>query len=93
VKRDFGLGSFVLADGGDEGMLAEQGFGLAHAIDGATEHHLDGGIGAGLESVFDAGDVLDVGLVGAHPAADAGVEFVEVLDDEGAAGVVAVGTG
>ena len=33
----------------------------------------------------------DVGLVGGHPAADAGVEFVEVLDDEGAAGVFAVG--
>ena len=33
----------------------------------------------------------DVGFVGGHPATDAGVEFVEVLDDQGAARVVAVG--
>ena len=48
---------------------------------------------AGLKCVFEVVDVLDVGLVGAHPAADAGVEVVEVLDDEGAAGVFAVGIG
>ena len=64
-----------------------------HAVDGAAEHHLDGWIGAGLEGVFDGGDLGDVAFVGAHPAADAGVEVVEVLDDEGAAGVVAVGAG
>ena len=46
-----------------------------------------------MEGVFDGGDLGDVALVGAHPAADAGVEVVEVLDDEGAAGVFAVGAG
>ena len=60
---------------------------------GTAEHHLDGEIGAGLESIFDGVDLEDVAFVGAHPAADAGVEVVEVLDDEGAAGVFAVGAG
>lgn len=74
-------------------MLVEQGFGLGHAVDGAAEHHLDGGILAGLEGVFKVLDVLDVRLVGAHPATDAGVEVFEVLDDQGTAGVFAVGVG
>lgn len=93
MERCFGVGGFMIADGGDERVFDEAGFGLAHAVDGAAEHHLDGEILAGLECVFEVLDVLDIGLVGAHPAADAGVEIVEVLDDEGAAGVFAVGVG
>jgi hypothetical protein len=69
-------------------VLEEAGFGLCHTVDGATEHHLDGR--RVVERVFEAFDLSDVGFVGAHPAADAGVEVVEVFDDESAAGVVAV---
>ena len=93
MQRDLGVGSFVVADGGDERVLVEVGFGLAHASDGAAEHHLDGWIVIGLKCIFEVLDVLDVALVGAHPAADAGVEVVEVLDNEGTAGVFAVGAG
>jgi len=93
VERDLGLGAFVVADRGDEGVPDEQGFSLAHAIDGTAEHHLDWGIGARLECVFDGRDLGNVALVGAHPAADAAVEVVEMLDDEGTTRVIAVGAG
>ncbi len=77
-------------------MLEEAGFGAGHAVDGAAEHGLDGGVAGGVEcgggeGGFDGDDVGDVGLVDLHPAADGGVELVEVLDDEGAAGVFSVG--
>ena len=81
-----------MAGGADAGVLQQAGFGAAHALDGAAEHGLDGRVGAVLvEGALDGIDVGDVGFVGGHPAADAGVEFVEVLDDQGAADVVAVG--
>ena len=82
-----------MAGGDDAGMLEQAGLGGAHAVDGAAEHGLDGGVGAGgVEGELDGDDAGDVGLVGGHPASDAGGELVEVLDDEGAAGVVSVGT-
>ncbi len=83
-----------MAGGVDSGMLEETGFGAGHAVDGAAEHGLDGGVvicPIVEQSVLDGIDVGDVGFVGGHPATDAGVEFVEVFDDEGAAGVFAVG--
>ena len=89
MQRDLGVGCFKCADCGDEGMLEKAGFGLGHARNGSAEHHLDGRLG--LESIFDAVDLEDIGLIGAHPAADAGVEFVEVFDDEGSATVFSVG--
>lgn len=80
-------------------MFEEAGFGAAHAVDGAAEHGLDRevvvwaiGVTRRAEGGFDGVDVGDVGFVGSHPAADAGVEFLKVLDYESAAGVVAVGT-
>jgi hypothetical protein len=77
-----------VAGGGDAGVLEEAGFGVGHAVDGAAEHGLDGGVErGGGEGGFDGDDVGDVGLVDLHPAADGGVELVEVFDDEGAAGV------
>jgi len=93
VERDLGVGGFLGTDGGDERMRVEQGFGFAHALDGAAEHHLDGEVLVGLKCVLEALDVLDVGLVGTHPASNAGVEVVEVFDDEGAAGIFAVRAG
>jgi len=82
-----------VAGGVDTGVLEETGFGAGHALDGAAKHSLDGGVGeAGVEGLLDGVDVGDVGFVGDHPAADAGVELVEVFDDESAAGVVAVGS-
>jgi len=93
VECNLGLGTFGFADRGYERVLDEQGFCLAHAIDGTAEHHLDGWIGVGLEGIFDAANLGDVAFVGAHPAADTGVEVVEVLNDEGTAGIFAVGAG
>jgi hypothetical protein len=93
VECDLGGGGGEVANGRDEGVKHEVGFGLAHAVDGAAEHHLDGWILVGMQGIFEAVDVGDVGLVGAHPAADAGVEIVEVLDDEGTASVFAVEVG
>ena len=49
------------------------------------------GVRIRAERALDRDNVGDVGLVGGHPAVDGGGEIIEVLDDEGAAGVVAVG--
>ena len=75
-------------------MFEQAGFGAGHAVDGAAEHGLDGEVVIGVfvvQCALDGDDLGDVGLVGGHPAADRGGELVEVFDDEGAAGVVAVG--
>ena len=93
MERDLGVGGILGTDGGDERMLVEQGFRLAHALDGAAEHQLDGWIGVGVKGVLDGRDLGDVALVGAHPSTDAGVEIIEALDDQGAARVFAVGAG
>jgi len=74
-------------------MLEKTGFGAAHAVDGATEHCLDRCVGeVDVQGGLDRVDVRDVGFVGDHPATDAGVEFVEVLDYECAARIVAIWT-
>lgn len=57
--------------------------GLGHASHGAAEHGLDG---IGSEGIFDRDDELDVGHVLFEPAADAGVERVEMFEDDGAFG-------
>ena len=44
-----------------------------------------------MERVFEAVHLRDIGLVGAHPTADAGMEIVEVFDDESTAAVVPLG--
>ena len=83
-----------MAGGVDAGVLEEAGLGAGHAVDGAAEHGLDWGVIVCAvigQSGFDGVDLGDVGFIGGHPAADAGVEFVDVLEDEGAAGVVAIG--
>ena len=82
-----------MAGGGDAGLFEQAGLGAAHAVDGAAEHGLDGRVWREprVERALDGVDVGDVGFVGRHPSADGGVEFVKVLDDEGAASVVAVG--
>src|ERR1039457_3038505 len=81
-----------MAGGGDAGVLEQAGLGAGHALDGAAEHGLDGGVGVGgVEGAFDGDDVGDVGLVVGHPAANGCGEIVEMLDHESAAGVVAVG--
>lgn len=90
MERNLGLGRFLSSDGGDERVFEEASFSLLHALDGAAKHQLDGGLRAGEECVFDGFDLCNVTLVGAHPAANAGVKIVHVFDDEGAAGVFAV---
>lgn len=68
-------GDAVVEAGGFEG--AE---GLGHTGHGAAEHGLHG---IGSERVFDGDDELDVGHVLLEPAADAGVECVEMFEDNG----------
>ena len=75
-------------------MFEQAGFGAGHAFDGAAEHGLNRGVGGcpvGVEGGFDGVDVCYVWFVRGHPTADAGVEFVEVFDDEGSASIFAVG--
>lgn len=56
---------------------------MGHAGHGSAEHGLDG---IGDEGVFEGDDELDVGHVFFEPAADAGIERVEMLEDDGAFG-------
>ena len=61
----------------------ESAQGLGHACHGAAEHGLDG---VGGEGAFDRDDEFDVGHIFFEPAADTGVERVEVFEDDGAFG-------
>ena len=76
----------------DTGMLEQYGLGAGHAFDTAAEHSLDRGvIGIGIrQRAFDGYDLGDVWLIRRHPSADAGVEFVEMLDNQSAAGIFAL---
>ena len=61
----------------------ESAQGLGHARHGAAEHGLDG---VGGEGAFDRDDEFDVGHIFFQPAADAGVERLEVFEDDSAFG-------
>ena len=63
------------------GVQSAQGVG--HAGHGAAEHGLDG---IGDEGGFEGDDEIDILHILFEPAADTGVEIVEVLDDDGAFG-------
>ena len=87
-----------MAGGGDAGVFEQAGFSTGHAVDSAAEHGLDGQVTVGCVSAFgraegalDGDDVGDVGFVGFHPAVNGGCQFIEVLNNEGSPGVVAVG--
>ena len=82
-----------MGGGGDSGVLQQAGLGAGHAVEGAAEHGLNGRVGGIGEGVFNRSDLAEVGLVGGHPAPDAGGELVEPLDDQCAAGVFPVGAG
>ena len=82
-----------MAGGGDAGVLEQAGLGAGHALECAAEHGLNGRVGGVGEGALDGVDLEEVGLVGGHPAADAGGEVVETLDHQCAAGVFSVGLG
>ena len=79
------LGIFGAEDGDTVaeagGIESVSGFG--HAGHGAAEHSLDG---VGGEGIFEGDDEVDVGHIFLEPAPDAGVERVEVFEDDGAFG-------
>ena len=85
--------SVDVGGGVDSGVLQQAGLGAGHAVEGAAEHGLNGRVGGIGEGVFNRSDLAEVGLVGGHPAADAGGELVEALDDQRAAGVFSIGAG
>ncbi len=75
----------------DAGAFEQARLGAGHALDGPAEHGLNGRVGLIVEGALDGLDLDDIGFVEGHPAADAGGEPVELLDDERAAAVFPIG--
>jgi len=74
-------------------MLQQAGLGACHAFQRAAEHGLNGRVGSVGESAFDGLHLDQIGLVGRHPAADAGGQMVEALHHQRAARVFPIGLG